>query len=132
MAGIMNSRSNSGQMLIEVMLAVAIMGIVLTPLFSLQTVVVRSVVQRMDHLRRLLEAEQFLATTHRAQPEDAKQATIEQKGFRYELKPVGDSPAFKGLSDMYREQVTYTWRQENRPQKERAIYFLFKPEKPQE
>ncbi len=116
-------------MLIEVMLAVAIMGIVLTPLFALQTQVVRSVVQRANHLRRLLEAEQFLATMHRTQPEDAKQATVQEKGFTYELRPVGDASALKGIPDMYREQVTYSWRQENRPQKERALYFLFKPEK---
>lgn len=119
----------SGQTLIENMLAMAILGIVLTPMFGLQTLVTRSVVERVDHLRRLLEAEQFLATTSRAQPEDAKQATVQEKGFTYELRPIADTSALKGLSDIYREQVTTTWRQENRPQKERAIYFVYKPEK---
>lgn len=125
----MNSKNNSGQSPLEVMLALAIAGMVLMPLLSLQTRTVRTVVGRDEHLRRILEAEQFLATQYRLQPEDAKQATVDQKGFRYELRPVGDDSAFKGLADLYREQVTYNWRTENRPQKERALYFLFRPEK---
>lgn len=125
----MNSKNKDGQTLIEIMLALAIIGIVLTPLFSLQTKVVQTLVYHLDHLRWLLQAEQFLITMHRTQPEDAKQATIQEQGFVYELRPATDLPAFKGLADMYREQVTHTWRYENKPQKERALYFIYKPEK---
>ena len=70
----------SGQMLIEIALAACISRYcVLCPMLSVDVKTLRTVGLRTDHERRLLEAEQFLATQHRLQQEDAKQATVAER-----------------------------------------------------
>jgi Tfp pilus assembly protein PilV len=117
-------------MLLETILAAAIIGIVLTPLLAVQAGIVRNVLSRSTRLKKVLLAKQFLTEQQRMRHDDIQQTSQEQKDMRYEVIPVAEAaPTFKGIANMFREQVTTTWREQNRPQKERLVYFAYKPEK---
>lgn len=128
-------RNSSGFTLIEVLLAMAIIGLVLTPIFSIQLGVLRSNSRASQSLARIFLGKQFLVENEfQLKPED-QEKRIEKKIERpattlfYELRKIPDNSALKKFKNILIESVLMQWvDREGKKRQERLVTFIFKPE----
>ena len=122
--------------LVETMLALAVMAMILTPLFVSQSGIFRGVGRGANKIDRMLQAKGFLADSRR-QAKDATTFVLEKKvikprtTLKYELKEVaGDSP-LKKIANVHREVVSMEWLEGNKKYTDTLISFVYKPKKAQ-
>lgn len=122
---------SKGFSLLEAMLAVAIMGMVLAPLFLLEGTVFDGVTKITEQFRRYLFAHNFLYQVVREQSPKVRDYTLEQKKetpattLQYRLKKVTDG-AFKNQKNLYRQEVLIS-SQDSKTPKDSLVTYLFKP-----
>ncbi|HZW61490.1 MAG TPA: prepilin-type N-terminal cleavage/methylation domain-containing protein [Candidatus Babeliales bacterium] len=128
-----HSKNRIGFTLIEAIIAVAIMGIVLTPIYILLTNSYQTSIRRSFQLDRSIQAHLFLIDARRAVPKDTQTFMLEKKTtkpvtiLKYELKePAADSP-IKKVSNMLIEQVTMQWQEGNRQFTDTLTTLMYKP-----
>ncbi len=119
---------------IEAILAVAIVGIVLTPLFLLQGNVIRKIGQWSRYMQRIYEAKNFFIESQRAIPPDTRQVMLEKKiadpeaVLKYEIREIASKSSLRKFKNILVEQVTLEWEQEGLKRQDIVMSFLFKPE----
>lgn len=107
----MNSRSNAGFTLIEVMLSMAIMGLVLTPIFLLQGKATERIYRMGSRMRSLFYAQEILYEARRAQPPAVREFTFAQKNeeeqlqAEYRLMGVPEKSSLAKIEHLLREEV---------------------------
>lgn len=128
-------KSKFGFTLIEVLLAMAIIGLILTPIFSIQLGVMRSNSRASEILARIFLGKQFLVDSEfQLKPED-QEKRVEKKIEKplttliYELKRVPDNSALKKFKNILIESVSMQWiDRQGKKRQERLVTFVFKPE----
>lgn len=127
---------NSGFTLVEVMIALAVAAIVLTPVFMLYNVMVRNVNRDSQRFNSIVSAKQVLNEAAQKQQPDTRQLSFDKKfeefGFaaKYELQKIKDKKSsFGEIDDVYKEMVTVEWTDiNNQKRTERLVAFVYKPE----
>lgn len=131
----MHFKNKSGFTLIEAMLAVAIMGIILTPLFLLEGTVFQGVSRFAQIFRRYMFAKEYLYEMRREQKEDATSLTLERNTkdiqpatiLRYTLGPVASQSSLKDFKRLYKETVRASGMDRS-VEPVTVVGFIFKPE----
>ena len=129
------SKNKSGFTLIEVLLAMAIVGLVLTPIFAIQLNVMRSNSRASQLLARIFAGKQFLVDSEFQLKPDEQEKRIEKKVEKppttliYELKRVPENSALKKFKNILIENVTMQWvDRQGKKRTQRLVTFVFKPE----
>ena len=127
-----HSKNHSGFTLIEVLLALSIMAMILSPILISQSSIIFSVGYFKDQLQRTFLAKNYLAVAHRHTSENKKigPLTIENPPttLSYSLDKTSGSIA-KQFKDIYRETVHIEWTENTIKRHDTLISFIFKPEK---
>jgi prepilin-type N-terminal cleavage/methylation domain-containing protein len=123
----------SGFTLIEPVMAVAIMGIVLAPMFLLETNVFTAMARSAERFHRLIFAKNFLYTAQQQEPIESSNYTLEKKEdrplsmVRYSLQPISPQSSLGGIKRLYRQEVVASGLQKDSPEA-RIVHFIYKPE----
>ena len=132
----MRIKNENGFSLIESMVAIAMIGMILTPMFVLQTTVFSSVARVADRFHRTIQAKQFLFAAYREQPPQAKEFKLEKKEekplsmLRYSFSPINKKSSLAKLRGIYRQEVIASGPDKQSPEGI-ALKFVFKSEQPQ-
>jgi type II secretory pathway pseudopilin PulG len=125
-----------GFMLFEVLLALAVIGIALTPLFGLQSTMIRSIARISANVQRFLLAHDFLVQSRSAflahdesTIKQEKKAADPTTTLIYEAKPVDEKGPFKSLPGIMQEETDYVWPDGRTEQREIVVSFVYKPRK---
>jgi len=123
----------AGFTLIEVLLALAIVGLVLSPIFMLQSNVLRSSSARSKLLSRVLEAKKFLLENEFGLSKEADASRNEKKianppaTLIYELKKVSPESSLKNFKNLAAQTVTMQWvDQQGKRQQDKLVTFLYR------
>jgi len=130
------SRSaQSGFMLTEVLLTIAIVGMVITPVLMLQTNALRGLRRYSSRMRLLFPAKNFLMesvvqTPETKEPEapKKKEITNPKATLAYAKRPVEKDSAFKDIPNVHRVRVTAR----SPRAKESIVGFIYQPERKKE
>lgn len=130
------SNNSLGFTLIETLLALAIMAMVLAPIFITQGSMLYHVSRLVRNVQRMEFADLFLQESVIASLKESKDTRVEkqipspatQMVFAAK-KPADDSP-FKKYNDLYVQRVTLTWQEDKVKRADSLVTFLYKPEPP--
>lgn len=121
--------------LIEVLLALAIIGLVLTPIFLTQSNVLRRSSYASHLLARIFAAKKMLVENEFALAPDAQEFSQEKKiikpatTFTYSLKKIPETSALKKFKNVLLESVTIQWTdQQGKKKQEQLVTLVHKPE----
>lgn len=123
---------NNAFTLIEAMISIAVIGIVLTPLFVTQGTVMSNVAQYANRLQRTFGAELFMLKS-RDDAGNERQFTIEKKTqaptarMKYQMASIKKESALKNFDDMLAEQVTVEWDEGVNKRSDTLVNFIYKP-----
>jgi len=129
----MISKSSKGFTLIETILAIAVMGLVLSPLFITQGTLVQSVARMSRRLGRIFYAKNFMLTARRSTQSDSGQRTVEKKiedpetTLVYQTKKIGSNSTLES-HDLFLETVALRWQEDAQPRDDMLLTMLFKPQ----
>ena len=133
----MHSRNNQlGFTLIEVLLSLAIIGMVLTPIFLIQSLVLRRTSAGARQFTRLIAAKDFLVDQQFENIQETNTATAEQKitnpptTLLFTSKKLPENSALKKFKHIMVDTVTMQWTEQNKKRQENLVTFMFKPEEP--
>lgn len=127
-------RSNPGFTLIEVLLALAIIGMVLTPIFMIQQMVLRRSSSSAQLFSRLIQAKDFLIDQQFENMQETKEVTAEKKitnpitALTFNSRKVPENSALKKFKHIMIDSVTMQWTEQNKKRQEKLVTFSFKPE----
>lgn len=127
-------KNESGFTLIEVLLTLSIVGLVLTPILMLQSMLVRNTNKRTQMIDRMYAAKKFLIDSEVALAPDANESSADKKianpptTLRFELKNVSSNSSLKKFKSIKQASVTSTWTEPGAKRQERIVTFLFRPE----
>lgn len=112
----------------------AIIGLVLTPIFGIQLAVLRGNARASQLLARILLAKQMLVDAEfQLSPTDSDKR-IEKKianpptTLMYELKRAPETSALKKFNNLFFETVTIQWQERGKKRQDRLLTFAFRPE----
>lgn len=123
-----------GFTLIEVLLALAIIGLVLTPIFLIQSAVLRRTSAGAQQFLRIIQAKDFLIDQQFENMQEAQAATAERKitnpptTLSFSSKKIPDNSALKKFKHIMIDSVTMQWTEQNKKRQEKLVTFSFKPE----
>ena len=126
------SRSK-GFSLVEVMIAIGIIAIGLTPALLLQNMVLTRVHRMGTRLHRVFLAKQFLFTAREKREKGVDEFYLEDQEpapktkLLYRSEPVDGDAKFDGLRGLYRERVVLSWQDGRDRQRENLVTFGFEP-----
>ena len=127
-----HSKSNNGFTLIEVLLALSLMAMILTPILISENSIMLSVGNFRGRLDRITMAKNYLVHAHKNALEDKKTGpmTVEDPQTTLTYKQSKASgPTAKVFKDIYRETVTIEWTEGNDKRRDVLVSFVFKPAK---
>ena len=120
--------NNDAFSLIETLLAIAIVGLVLTPLFILQGSLLQSISRLSLQVHRIYAGETFLLEMQ-LDREQKKEKKIDdpETTMIYERLPFrkGERDTFR---DMYLERVVMNWYEDRSKRTESLVMLIFEPE----
>lgn len=130
-----------GFSLIEVLIALAIITVVLTPIFIAQSALMRATFDSSWLIDRIMHAHHFFFDAQRAIAPDTQQITVEKRIskpptiLKYTIHKVPDNSVLKGFKDIYIERVTCEYMPDfstSSPDKNKFKYnrigtFIYKP-----
>ncbi len=128
--------NKKGFSLIEGMIAIAIVGMILAPMFLLETNVFNAVARIAERFHRILLSKQFLFTAYKEQPPEAKEFKLEGKEetplsmMRYSFAPVNKKSSLAKLQGMFQQEVITSGIDATSPEG-KAVQFIYKSERPQ-
>lgn len=127
--------NKSGFTLIEVLLATALVGIALGPIYFLQNTMFNRVMRKAEEIERMFIAYDFFLS----QPKKEPSAKIEPKKvsktvdhpktqLTYEIKDVPkDSVLYKDFEHLYIEKVSWTWSVLGTSYNDVFVHIVFEP-----
>jgi prepilin-type N-terminal cleavage/methylation domain-containing protein len=128
------SRNTDGFTLVEVLVAVLIVALVITPLFMSETNIFSHAVRLSKSLQRTFMLKQFfIDSTLKLDAAKIKdKPTIEKKidtvipplTVKFEVKKVEKEERFKKFPDLYRELSTVQWQEGAQKRKEALCSFV--------
>lgn len=127
--------SRAGFTLIEVLLAMAIIGLVLTPIFMGQSAILRATALASRRLARVFAAKKILIENEIALEPDVREFTSEKKinnpptTFTYELKKISDDSSLKKFKNVLIQTVSWPDERSKKKRQDRLVTFLYKPER---
>lgn len=116
------------------MLALAIIALVLTPIYVVQSTVLQRVGRYARMVDRFMQAKFFLINSGINVAKDAKQVTLEKKidapltFLTYEFQKLPDTSPLKNFKDIYVEKVTLKFEDGGRKQMDSLVTFRYRPE----
>ena len=125
--------TKSGFTLIEAVLAVAVMALMLVPLFVLQSSKMQRSVSLSRMFDRLMQAQLFFVQASSKAPAQAHQFTLEKKVtkpetvLRFERKNLPDESPLKKFEGLFLEQVTFEWNQGKSKKVDAIVQYRYKP-----
>ncbi len=125
--------NHRGFTLIEAMIAVAIMGMVLTPMFLLETNVFNAVARMGEQFERFLFANHFLYIAQRQEPLETTDYSLEKREerpasmVRYSLKPIAAQSSLAKVKRLYKQELTAVGIELKSP-RATIVRFVYKPE----
>lgn len=126
-------KNNNGFTLTEVLLAVAIIGLTLTPIYLSQSTAMRQSALYSRLLARVFAAKKILLESEFSLPEPLQPTRISKKiddpptTFAYELKKIPEQSSLKKFKNVWVESVS--WPDERNPKRQqRIVTFIYKPE----
>lgn len=129
------SKNKSGFTLIEVLLAMAIIGLVLTPIFAIQMAVLRGNSRAKDILERIFLGKQFLIDNSFQLTSSEQEKRVEKKVDKpattllYELRKIPENSPLKKFKNVLIESVLMEWVDaRGKKRQERLVTFIYKPE----
>ena len=128
----MHFKNKQGFSLIEAMLAIAIIGLVLTPMLIMENNVFNGVVRMAERFHRALFAQNFLYVGQREEPVESRSYTIERKEdkpltmIRYRLSPIAKKSTLSSIKHLFKQEVEGAGLERTSP-KATLVQFLFKP-----
>jgi Tfp pilus assembly protein PilV len=130
-----------GMSFIEVIVALFVMGTMLSSLLLMQGTIFSGLVTESSLLGRVFLLEDYLSRRAFAREKNEKEAFKSPKmekinqpetTIAYTLKKPSKESSLKGLEQLMIEHCSAAWNELAQKQKESMITFLFKPEKQQE
>ncbi len=121
--------------MLEAVIAIAVIGVMLTPLFILQGTVFQNVSRISDRIHGNFFALGFLYETRKAVKENVRQFTLEKKEddpvtiLKYTLGPVDAKSSLHAVPGLLREYVQLTIQERGRQRTDAIITFMYKPER---
>lgn len=128
-----HSKNINGFSMMESIFAVAIMAIVLTPIFILQGNTLRNVANMAKQMQRLFFAADFVQQARQSQTPVVRQFTLEKKEnnpptvLKYELGSAEKNPAIKDIPGILQEKVVITWQENRRRRSDTLVGYVYKP-----
>jgi len=128
------SLAKTGFTLIEVLLALSIVGLVLTPILMLQSMLIKNTNKRAQLIDRIYAAKKFLIDSEVALAPDANESSADKKIsnpptiMRFELKNVSSNSSLKKFKSIKQASVISSWVEPGAKRQERIVTFLFRPE----
>lgn len=132
----MRFKNNEGFSIIEAMMAITIIGMVLAPIFILETNVFNAVGRLAEGFHRIISSKQFMVVAYAEQKPESKEFKLERKEenpmalMKYSFAPVDQKSSLAKLNGMYRKEVVTTGGDKTSPEGV-AVQFVYKPERPQ-
>lgn len=132
----MHFKNNAGFSIIEAMMAITIIGMVLAPIFVLETNVFHAVGRLAEGFARIVLSKQFMFGASEEQPVGIKEFTLDKKEenvqttTRYTFASVAKKSSLAALNGMYRKQVITSGLDKTSPEG-MAVQFVFQSERPQ-
>lgn len=126
-------KNNDGLSLIEVMIAMALIAIIFTPIFILQGNVLQRVSRMSLRFKRIMQAENLLYKARQQQPINAKDFTLQETdslgtNYVYTEQPVAKDSRLSTLArQLYGERVVITWEEQGKPQRDAIVTYKYKP-----
>jgi prepilin-type N-terminal cleavage/methylation domain-containing protein len=126
------NKHNHGFTLIEAMIAIAIVGMTLTPMFILDTNVYNSVTTITQRFHRFLFAKNFIFEAEQKQPPQSVNYSTEKKEerpitmVRYTLKSIPEQSSLAKIKQLYRQEVVASGPDKDSPSAS-IVQFVYKP-----
>ena len=127
-----HSKNHNGFTLIEVLLALSLMAMILTPILISQNTIMSSVSYFANSLQRIMSAKNYLVSAHKNALQDKTTGprTIENPATTLTYKKDRTTAAMaKQYKDVYRETVLIEWTEDTNKRQDTLVSFIFKPEK---
>ena len=124
-------KNRHGFTLAEVMVAVVIIGLVMTPIFVLQGNTFRSINLGARNLERITSAFLFMAQTSidkKKEPTSTVEKKIGATTLRYQMMELPKESSLKDAKNMYVERVTLTWQEGKKKKEEKIVMLRYRPE----
>ncbi len=127
---------NNGFTLIEVLMATAMVGIVLTPIYSIQSSVMDRVFNMTQAVQRMFVAFDFFLEAQKDEDDDKKKITKKSDDpvmdLTYEIVDMPkDSELHKSFNNLYIEKTTWQWQGGRGKKSNVFINILFEPPEPE-
>ena len=126
---------NAGFTLIEVLMAIAIVGIVLVPIYALQERMMQRIAKVAGDMHRMFVVYDFFVTTQR--PTNEKQTKINKESqdpimrMSYEQEKASSRSSLqKNFNNLFIEKVSWQWMENGRKKKDSFISVHFEPPEP--
>ena len=122
-----------GFTLVEVMLAMMIAALTLTPIFLMYATIIRGVNKSSRAYDYIIVCKNFLNEARQKQEPNAQSFSLEKKETDFDAtltysldKGVGQASALKSLQGLHREKVTISWQEDGRKKEEHLVAFMYK------
>lgn len=121
-------------MLTEALIAIAIVGMLLIPLFGLQSKISERVRQRSHEMDRVLYINTITHDARKDQtPVQTTQTVTQQKPdptttVTYQLKPVTQGSSLSSIKKLFCEKITLQWTEYGKVKTEQFAHIVYKPE----
>lgn len=130
----MNSKNhNCGFTLVEVILSLAITGLVLTPIFIIHGGVLERVGRTSQAFDVIMYCKELFYEARKKQEPDAQEFTLEKgmvdfngtRTYRLE-KSINQKSSLASITGLHKESVTMTWTDLGEKKREELVTFVYK------
>lgn len=123
----------NGFTLVEVILALAITGMVLTPMFMMYEMITNRVWRTSNAFDCILLASNFLYEARQKQDSEAQTFSLDKTDLgldatlHYSLEQgVNQKSSLNGLQGLHQEMVLVSWTEQDKKKQERLVTFVYK------
>jgi len=128
----------NGFTLIEVIISLAITGVILTPVFMMHEMIMNRVNRSSKVFEYMLLCKNLLFSARQKQDPDAQEFSLERAEIAFDAtltyaleKGIDQKSSLASLPGLHREVVTVSWTDQDAKKQDRLVTFVYKtpPEK---